>query len=93
MRYGISARATAALATANLIDHGFVSSLDQTSIVDHSKIQREKDRIMQELQVRFEGLQHRPVKCIFFDGRKDLTQSTSPMDGSDQPYPIMQHEL
>ena len=50
MRYGISNRATAAIATAALIDTGFVTEEDSINILDQKKVHREKLKLMDTLQ-------------------------------------------
>ena len=45
MRYGISNRATAAIASAALIDAGLVTEEDSSKILDHKKVHREKQKL------------------------------------------------
>ena len=74
MRYGISNRATAAIATAALIDCGLVTEEDSVKILDHNKVHREKQKLMDTLQASAdEKYREEDIKCIFFDGRKNVT--------------------
>ena len=44
-RYGVGERATAAIATAVLIDYKIVTKNDTTQVIDKSKVARETERV------------------------------------------------
>ena len=74
MRYGASNRLTAAIATAALIDAGVVNKDDACKVLDHKKVQREKQRLMKDLRVKADvRYREEDIKCILFDGRKNWT--------------------
>lgn len=75
VRYGVSAAATAAIATAALVDAKVIEENDTHLAVDRSKIQRAKDKIMTELRSKRDtGISERNIKCIVFDGKKTETK-------------------
>ena len=72
IRGNVSVRTTASLATALLIDLKIVTKEDAHLIVDPSKIQRARERVMKkERELARTELESRKLDCIFFDGRKD----------------------
>lgn len=71
-RYGISDRAAASLATAVLIDVGFVSKEDQSFVIDKNKVHRERQKLRENLQ-RGVKQSHKFITGIYFDGRRDVT--------------------
>ena len=74
MRYGISNRATAAIASAALIDAGLVTEEDSSKVLDHKKVHREKQKLMDTLQASADQkYKEEDIKCIFFNGRKKWT--------------------
>jgi hypothetical protein len=46
IRHGVSARATADIATSVLIDYGVIKKDDTEQVIDPKKIQRAKDKTM-----------------------------------------------
>lgn len=69
-RFGVSDRATAAIASSVLEDLGLIKEGDMTLVVDKSKIRREKGKRRNTIKsVKEFDL----VKAIYFDGRKDNT--------------------
>ncbi|XP_065663964.1 uncharacterized protein LOC136085927 [Hydra vulgaris] len=87
-RYGVGLRATAVLATAAWVDGGLVSQSDTRLIIDHSKVRRARDKVMNEVAIQFDDYCNKEIiDCIFFDGRKDLTKVFLTVDGSDRQYP------
>ena len=75
LRGGVSVRKTAQLATALLIDLKLVSKEEAHLIVDHHKVQRARDKVMEELRDEAEkDVEESELMCIFFDGRKDKTK-------------------
>ena len=75
IRYGVSLRATAVIATAAWVDGGLVSQSDTRLIIDHSKVRRARDKVMNEVAIWFDDYCNKEIiDCIFFDGRKDLTK-------------------
>ena len=74
IRHGVSARATADIATSTLIDYGVIKKGDTEQVIDAKKIQRAKDKTMKEAQISDETkLQDDMVTAILFDGRIDKT--------------------
>ena len=71
-RYGLSDRATAAISTAVLVDHGIVSPADSSLVLDKNKIRRSKRRLNALLTQIFNN-DLVPCKNLYFDGRKDST--------------------
>lgn len=71
-RTGVSDRHVALIATAALQDAGIVSKESPDSIVDRSKIRREKTKHSSEIQ-KDQDVSDHPVRGLFFDGRKDTT--------------------
>jgi len=72
-RFGVSDRATAIIASSVLQDFGIITDTDTSSVIDKSKIRREKSLVRRSLIKQFT-----PPKeswGIFFDGRKDETFS------------------
>jgi hypothetical protein len=69
-RYGISDRASAAIASAVLTDVGFISKEDRTRVIDRSKVRRERKRKREMLQLQ---AQNHTLRGLYFDGRKDNT--------------------
>lgn len=69
-RYGISDRATAAIASCLLQDVGMINEGDMSLVIDKSKIRREKQRNRYYLQTEHPNTN---VYGVYFDGRKDNT--------------------
>lgn len=69
-RYELGHRATAAIISAVLEDHGIVTPQDTSKVVDKNKVRREMKKVMVSLQK--EG-QASTLRGLYFDGRKDLT--------------------
>lgn len=71
-RYGVSDRATAAIASAVLLDHGIITCDNNVNVLDRNKIRRSKRKLNQSL---IEEPIETPLKAVYFDGRKDNTLS------------------
>lgn len=71
-RFGLSDRATAAVASSLLQDFGIVTDEDNTYVVDKNKLRREKSVNRSVLQMQNEE-KHNPLQGLYFDGRKDNT--------------------
>lgn len=69
-RYGVSDRATAAIASSVLHDIGIVTSCDHSKVVDKCKIRREKHNIRADLS---SSITENTLQGLYFDGRKDDT--------------------
>lgn len=67
-RFGVSDRATAAIASSVLHDLGMISEKDSSLVIDKSKIRREKQKTLEVVQ---EMNWLTVTKGIYFDGRKD----------------------
>lgn len=70
-RYGVSDRATAAIASSVLHDLGVVTDSDPSHVVDKNKIRREKQSVKIELCSKSAATL--PLLGLYFDGRKDET--------------------
>ena len=93
IRYGVSLRATAAIATSAFIDAGLITKDDQSLVIDHSKVKRAQEKIMLSLDQEFdEFCKKGGIECIFFDGRADLTKVLLEADNSDQQFPSIVKE-
>ena len=74
MRYGASNRLTAAIATAALVDAGLVTEEDSILVIDHHKVKREKQKLMNKLRLQADKkYKEEDIYCILFDGRKNWT--------------------
>ena len=75
IRSGVSVRATASLATALLIDLKIVTKEDSHLIVDPTKVQRARTRVMEsEKADALKEIKDSKLECIFVDGRRDKTE-------------------
>ena len=70
-RRGISDRAAAAISSAILQDLGLIDHNDQSSVVDRSKIRREREKLRKSLSTK--DTSSDLGIGLYFDGRKDLT--------------------
>jgi hypothetical protein len=68
-RYGLSDRASAAVATAVLQDIGLVTEEDKSHVIDRSKLRRERAKKRKYVVERNSNV----LFGLFFDGRKDKT--------------------
>jgi hypothetical protein len=73
-RYGVSDRATAAIVSSVMHDLGLICDSDMSQVIDRSKIRREKEKLRKEVTIDNQD-QLKEVKGIYFDGRKDNTQT------------------
>ena len=71
-RYGVSNRATAAIATATLIDFGLITPEDQNLVTDENKVARARQKYRSQLQSK-ELVEINAVTSIYFDGRHSGT--------------------
>ena len=79
-RYGVSNRATAAIATATLIDFGLITPEDQSLVTDKNKVARARQEYRSQLQSK-ELVEMNAVTGIYFDGRHDKTLSNTTING------------
>ena len=69
VRFGVSLGATAAIATAVLIDYNVVNKQNTSLVVDKNKVARERNKL-----VSISNSEPIPsIKGLYFDGRRDLT--------------------
>ena len=71
-RAGVSDRTAALLASSLLLDMRQINKNDQSSVIDHLKIRRERAKVQKDLQHSVEA----ELDCtfaVFFDGRIDKT--------------------
>ncbi|XP_065676742.1 uncharacterized protein LOC136092430 [Hydra vulgaris] len=88
MSYGVSSRAAAALTTAAWIDAGLITEKDTQFIVDHKKIVRAQDNVMNELKNKtLKYIGNGNINCILFDSRKDVTKVKVEVEGSSRFFP------
>ena len=73
-RYQLSDRAGAAIATSTLQDMGMITENDKLLIIDPSKLRRERERCREEIRQK-ESFNFKFVTGLYFDGRKDATQT------------------
>lgn len=71
-RYGVSERATAAIASSVLEDIGIITERDSSQVIDRYKICREKSCNRTELQNKSQKAIEQ-LNSLYFDGRKDNT--------------------
>lgn len=69
-RYDMSDTATAAIATATLVDFGLISSNDKHYVVDRCKVRRNRQK-WRDLQIN--SLNYDRIQGLYFDGRIDQT--------------------
>lgn len=71
-RFGVSDRATAAIASSVLHDFGLATKEDDSLIIDKNKVRREKSSFRSNLQ---DMIKNEPnvIQGLYFDGRKDNT--------------------
>ena len=70
-RYAISDRSAAAISSAVLQDIGVITNDDKASVIDRSKIRRQRLQKREEAQSNVDDC----VNGLFFDGRKDKTMT------------------
>src|SRR6218665_2401891 len=75
---GVSDRSAAVLATSVHHDLGLVSPIDQSKVIDRSKIRRERRENRKELLQNGDQFDHSGIEGIFFDVRKDQTLTKEP---------------
>lgn len=78
-RFGVSDRATAAIASSVLQDIGMITNGDSSYVIDKCKIRREKAYVRTDLKNEFST----PEESwgLFFDGRKDDTLFVERLNG------------
>ncbi|KAI6646042.1 hypothetical protein LOD99_9572 [Oopsacas minuta] len=79
-RYGVSNRATAAIATATLIDFGLITPEDQNLVTDKNKVARARQKHRNKTQHK-EMVEVIDVTGIYFDGRHDKALSNIAING------------
>ena len=90
IRYDVSLRATAVIVTSTLIDYKIITADNTSQIASHSKIEREIERCLAEMEkLRLEVEQS--ISCVFFDGRCDKT-NVMLEDEAGKKYPSVQME-
>ena len=73
-QYQLSDRAATAIANSVLVNVGIITEDEKTCLIDRSKLRRERGKCHQEIQ-KEEQQNFRLVNAIYFDGRKDATQT------------------
>ena len=70
IRYRVSNRATAAIATATMVDLGLVREDDKSLVLDHSNGARDKKTLIEEI---WKYRESDNIIFVMFDGRKNNT--------------------
>ena len=84
-RYGVSARAGAAIANAALADTGVISADDQTFVIDKNKLRRSIDKFREERKIEdAQNLVEAQGEAYYMDGKKDITLFTDRDDNGKQ---------
>ena len=91
IRYGVSATATAAIATAALQDARVITTEDTSRVIDRSKVARAKSRMMKETQLET-ATSENDIPCVFFDGRQDQTKVMVKPTDSNKLHPSVVKE-
>lgn len=91
IRYGVSATATAAIATAALQDARVITTEDTSRVIDRSKVARAKSRMMKETQLET-ATSENDILCVFFDGRQDQTKVMVKPTDSNKLHPSVVKE-
>ena len=68
-RYGVSDRATAAIATAILIDMGIVTKSDSSKAISRQMVRTARAKARSTAEI----LGDKPITAVYFDGKKDDT--------------------
>ena len=93
MRFGCSSRGIAAITTCTLVDLGVVTKSDPHLIVDHHKVEREKERVIKKLVTQAsDNLKIKKPNWVLYDGKKDLSMTRLEVEGSEKVYHGMQRE-
>ncbi|CAH1110389.1 unnamed protein product [Psylliodes chrysocephalus] len=74
-RWGLSDRGAATVSSALLQDLGVLTKDDNSSVIDYSKVRRERQKLRKQNQSN--DKKDFMLKSINIDGRKDLTRKTS----------------
>ncbi|CAH0547286.1 unnamed protein product [Brassicogethes aeneus] len=90
-RWGLSDRGAAAVSSALLQDLGVVTKDDISSVIDRSKVRRERQKLRKQNQLN-DG-KDPMLKSIYFDGRKDLTRKTTLKDGVHHPLNVTEEHV
>ena len=84
-RYGVSARAGAAIANAALADTGVISADDQMFVIDKNKLRRSIDKFRVERKIEdAQNLVEAQGEAYYMDGKKDITLFTDRDDHGKQ---------
>ena len=75
MRWGVSDRAAAAIATAALIDLGLITSEDSSQVIDRMKVRRAKEKLRRTLNTTFQA-EESHLSGLYFDGKEVETMQT-----------------
>ena len=67
LRYDVSSRAAAAIATSTLIDYGIITADNTSQIVSTTKIKKEIERCMEEME-KLRLKVEKSITCILHDG-------------------------
>jgi len=93
MRHHTGLRETAEIATAAWIDAGLITDEDKHLIIDHNKVKRAQQKLVQELDAKFESeIREHGISCLLFDGRRDETKVMFEIAGSSKMFPGMVKE-
>lgn len=90
-RWGLSDRGAAAVSSALLQDLGIVHENDTASIIDRSKIRRERQKCRSKFQC--DSGENEVLRSIYFDGRKDPSRKTIIKDGVYHPVTTIEEHI
>ena len=83
MRHHSGLREAAEIATAAWIDAGIITESDTHLVIDHNKLKRAQNKLVDELHEKFENdLTENGINCILFDGRRDDTRVNLEIEGT-----------
>ena len=75
IRYVVNLHATAAIATATLIDAGLITEKNKTLVIDHNKIKKAQEIVIKAYNQEFDDYcKNCNIECIFVDDRQDKTK-------------------
>ena len=93
IRGGVSVRTTASLVTTVLVDLKIVTKEDAHLIIDPSKVQRARERVMEQERIDGENATiGSKLECFFFDGRKDKTKMIVEDEDGDEFARVLNEE-
>lgn len=88
IRHHTGLREAAEIASAAWIDAGLITQEDSSLLIDHNKIRRAQQKIMNEISEQQEKeLKEGGISCLLFDGRMDETKVMLEVEGVSRKFP------